>query len=506
MNADPRPEERSLSLHLSDRDGGTLADKARQAYFWILNNAVISPHYDMVYGLDEGRKLTFPNGDMLPLPSEPSYSSYILIPLLTLLTKRKALLVGGPGRGKTAVAMLLGMVAGYPYEEVRRAVQHGHPQLTVADLLGSPLPSDLMKAEDMEEIRISWKQWLGLRVKIVDEYNRIPTKTQSALLSLMAEGYAEQMGQVVVSKKSAWFLTANDESGGGTFQVIEALKDRIDVTVRALTFNPWFLSRLLERVERDVSPEELVPKEIQFTEEELNQVHRDILNVQMPEKVVARLAFFMGQLDFCQRASRIFEYKSKDVLRLSGIRLGSVCNEDCPLDKHRHLCTQAEMGPSVRAYITLLHFAKALAYFRGTRAVSVEDLGQIIPFILHEKIAPNKQSPFFEGEENKLLLFDKVAWIQNMFVMAMKQYDALSRDASTPVRDLLMEMDKGLAELSASEADKRLKRVLECIKKYQKAGELSPTTYADLIVLKSLYMRYQNYLLWLQSKSPSPGQ
>ena len=172
-----------MSLHLSDRDGVTLADKARQAYYWVLNNAVISPYYDMAFGRDASQKFTFPNGDMLVLPGESSYSSYILIPLLTLLTRRKALLVGGPGRGKTAIAMLLGLIAGYSYDEVQSCVQHGHPQLTVADLLGSPLPSDLMKAEDLDGIKISWKRWLDLRVKIVDEYNRIPTKTNPPILS-----------------------------------------------------------------------------------------------------------------------------------------------------------------------------------------------------------------------------------------------------------------------------------------------------------------------------------
>jgi len=71
---------------------------------------------------------------------------------------------------------------------------------------------------------------------VVDEYNRIPTKTQSALLSLLAEGYAEMFDQFVVAGDSAWFLTANDDQGGGTFQVIEALKDRIEEVLKALTY------------------------------------------------------------------------------------------------------------------------------------------------------------------------------------------------------------------------------------------------------------------------------
>jgi len=62
-------------------------------------------------------------------------------------------------------------------------MQHGHPQMTIADLLGNPLPADLVNAQRIEDIRISWRQWLSMRVKIIDEYNRIPTRTQSALLT-----------------------------------------------------------------------------------------------------------------------------------------------------------------------------------------------------------------------------------------------------------------------------------------------------------------------------------
>ncbi|MCA9797858.1 MAG: AAA family ATPase, partial [Candidatus Eremiobacteraeota bacterium] len=174
----------------------------------------------------------------------------------------RALLVGGPGKGKTATALLMGLLAGYTEAEVKRAVQHGHPQLTVADLLGNPMPGDLMAAKSMDDIAIAWRRWITMRVKIIDEYNRIPTRTQSALLSLLAEGYAEMLGQTVEAGAGAWFLTANDDAGGGTFQVIEALKDRIDVTIRAMTFNSRFLPKLLARLETGQNPADLVPADI----------------------------------------------------------------------------------------------------------------------------------------------------------------------------------------------------------------------------------------------------
>src|SRR5262245_27655825 len=84
-------------------------EKLRQAYFWIVNTAIISPHYDVEY--NDGPPQSFVLGDSksrFTLPSAQSYSSFVLLPLLTFATRRKCLFIGGPGRGKTASAILMG--------------------------------------------------------------------------------------------------------------------------------------------------------------------------------------------------------------------------------------------------------------------------------------------------------------------------------------------------------------------------------------------------------------
>jgi hypothetical protein len=495
--------DESLGLHLSTREGPALAAKLRQAYYWIVNNAIIAPYYDIEFGETGAAQYAFPNGDVVKLPTEASYCSYVLLPLLTFATRRRALLVGGPGKGKTATAILMGILAGYSYEDVRRSVQHGHPQLTIADLLGTPLPSAMMEAKALEEVRVSWRRWLTMRVKIVDEYNRIPTKTQSALLSLMAEGYAEMFDQVVEAKDAAWFLTANDDVGGGTFQVIEALKDRIDLTIKAMPFNARFLGQLLARVESGVDPNEVVPGDIVFSPEELDRMRSEIRTVPIPQPVLRRLEFFVGQLEFCQRASVHFEYKNKDTLRLAGIPLAQVCNEQCPLDKTRHLCAQTQQGLSVRSFQTILDLAKAMAYLRtggGAAEVTIQDLRQVIPFALHEKITPNAAGDFFQVEAHRPLLSDKIAWIRRMFDLALATYDQLDRDRHDPSREMAEELDRGLEGVPAKTIEERMKQVQALIAKSSKQGELAPYVYEDLIRLKSIYMRYQNQLLWLRGQ------
>ena len=484
-----------LRVHLSDRDGPSLHDKMRQAYWWVTNNAVLCPYYDIEYG--RGTALANAAGDSLTLPDEMSYSSFVLVPLLTLFTCRRALLVGGPGRGKTTSAILMGLLSGMTRDDVRRSIQRGHPQLSIADLLGAPLPSDLMKAEDLSAVKIGWRKWISQRVKIIDEYNRIPTKTQSALLSLMAEGYAEMFDQYVYAGRSSWFLTANDDAGGGTFQVIEALKDRIDVVVRAVPFNSGFLDVLLRRIEADKAPEELVPAEIVFTAEELERIYSGILAVEVPDGVRDRIGFFLGQLDFCRMASPQFEAKSKDTLKLAGQTVSQVCNEQCPLDKKVHLCTQTENGVSARAYQTALHFAKAIAYFRGHGTVEVEDLRQIVPWVLHDKLVPNGRSPFFESKGSRGLLQDRVAWIRTMFDAAMEQYGR-HEPVRRRVRALRDELDQGLQGVAAKAVQQRLGAVGKLLEELVKKHELSGPVYEDLIHLKSMYSRYQNYAHWLK--------
>ena len=483
-----------LKVHLTARDGATLQDKFRQAYWWIVNNAVISPYYDVEFGqtkrVGEGR-------DQIELPQQYSYSSYILLPLLTLITRKRALMIGAPGRGKTSIAVLMGLIAGYGPEELRRAVQHGHPQLTVPDLLGSPLPSDLIKAESAEAIKVSWRKWLTMRVKIIDEYNRIPTKTQSALLSLLSEGYAEMFDQIVDAGNAAWFLTANDDQGGGTFQVIEALKDRIDVVVRCTNFNSRYLDVLIERIESGHAPEEMIPRDIIFTPEELDRAVKEVRAVVMPDGVRDALGFFLGQLDFCRMASERFEYKNKDTLHLAGKKVGAVCNEACPLDKNVHLCTQTESGVSVRAFLTAIHYAKAIAYFRGEKEVGIDDLRQILPWVLHEKLLPNPQSAYFDHDDRRHLLIDRVSWIRRMFETAMSQFASHEpiRKATAGLRVVL---DKGLDGVPAAEARTRMNQAHQLLESLTKKTELSGPVYEDLIQIKSIYSRYQNYLNWLE--------
>ena len=477
------------SVQLADRQGVALSNKLARAYDWIAEHALVTPFEDIEFGPAQNLGRT---GHPVPVYASRGWCSFILLPLLTLVTGQRLLIIGGPGRGKTSIATLMAMLAGYPSEEVRRMVQRGHPQLSVSDLLGSPLPSELIKANRTDEVRVAWRRWLRLRVKVIDEYNRIPTKTQSALLSLMAEGYAEMFEQVIETGRSSWYLTANDDLGGGTFEVIEALRDRIDVVVRCTPYSGRMLDTLAARVGDARAPDEALPRDIVMSPGELDRVGEAVRAVPVPADVLDALGFFAGQLDFCTRASKRIEFKNKDTLHIAGRRVANVCNEDCPLDKMENVCTQTEGGVSARAYQSLLLLAKALAWFRGEPAVSLDDVRALLPWVLHDKLRANAQSPFFQKSEHQVLLTDRVSWVHQMFDRAMAQRAAYAR-AREPVERARRSL-ASLDGLDEAQLTQHMAGLRAQIAKLVDQGEVNAPVHADLLVLKSLHSRCQRAL------------
>ncbi|QTE30901.1 MoxR family ATPase [Pengzhenrongella sicca] len=479
--------------------GLPLDEKLRQAYFWIVNHAIISPHYDVEF--TDASASSFRLGDsraLLTLPTDQSYSSFVLLPLLTFAVRGRCLLVGGPGRGKTVSALLMGVLAGYPAREVRRGMQHGHPQLSVADLFGTPLPRDLVQAASLADVDVAWRSWLGLRVKIVDEYNRIPTRTQAALLTLLADGYVEVYDQVYETGDAAWYLTANDDAGGGTYQVVDALKDRIDVVVPALPFNNRFLGQLIDRAEQGVRPENAVPPQVVYTAAEHDQLHREVLAVRIPEPVRRRLEFFAGQLELLERAGWQFEYRTKDTARLAGIDPRQFAAADTGRDRLGDIGEQTLTGLSVRALQSLVAYSKAMAYFRGRAEVDLADLRAVLPFVLHDKVAPDLQSAPFADPARDALRADRVSWLRDLFDTACAQYDAIGLDQDDPVGVILAEVSAGLDGLTEAEVLGRTARIEQLLGSWQTGRKLYGHLYDDALVLKYAHQRYTNYLTWLR--------
>jgi len=150
--------------------------------------------------------------------------------------------------------------------------------------------------------------------------------------------------------------------------------------------------------------------------------------------------------------------------------------------------------------MTVLVFAKALAYFRGSRVADLEDLRQIVPFVLHDKLQTEPEAPFFEAPGNAVFRIDRVGWIRRLFDLSCAEYDRLDLDRDDPVAALGNEFDLGLEGVTEAEVRSRLVKIERVLADWAKGRKLYGHVFDDVLKLKYLHQRYTNYLRWLTTR------
>ena len=68
------------------------------------------------------------------------------------------------------------------------------------------------------------------------------------------------------------------------------------------------------------------------------------------------------------------------------------------------------------------------------------------------------------------------------------------------MRDIGVDFDRGLDNVSESETRKQLVRIERTIAELTKGRKLYGHLYDDLLKLKYLHQRYSNYLRWLKTQ------
>jgi hypothetical protein len=213
-----------------------------------------------------------------------------------------------------------------------------------------------------------------------------------------------------------------------------------------------------------------------------------------------RLEFFASQFEFSDHAAAQFEYKTKDTVKLAGADWTQLAAQETGKDKLKDLGAQTRNGLSVRTLMTVLGFVKAMAYFRGGREVTLEDVRQIIPFVLHDKLMQDADCPFFEASDNATFRTDKVGWIRKLFDMACAEYERLELDRDDPVAQFSAEFDRGLDGVSERDVNARLVKIERVLNQWSKSRKFYGHMFDDVLKLKYLHQRYTNYLRWLKWK------
>ena len=132
--------------------------------------------------------------------------------------------------------------------------------------------------------------------------------------------------------------------------------------------------------------------------------------------------------------------------------------------------------------------------------MELEDLRQILPFVLHDKLQPDTDATFFEAASNTVLRIDRVSWIRRLFDLACAEYDRLNLDKDDPVAALEAEFSLGLEGLKEGEVRARLVRIERLLADWSKGRKLYGNLFDDVLKLKYLHQRYTNYLRWLTTQ------
>ena len=157
--------------------------------------------------------------------------------LVAVLTQGHALLEGVPGIAKTLIVKSVGRLLGLGFQRVQ-----GTPDLMPADILGTTIFKPGSDAFTFHAGPVFTD------LLLVDEINRMPPRTQAALLECMEERQVTSDG--VRRPLPAWFTvfaTENPIDFEGTYPLPEAQLDRFLLKIKVSYPSPDEERQMLER-------------------------------------------------------------------------------------------------------------------------------------------------------------------------------------------------------------------------------------------------------------------
>jgi MoxR-like ATPase len=125
---------------------------------------------------------------------------------------------------------------------------------------------------------------------------------------------------------------------------------------------------------------------------------------------------------------------------------------------------------------------------------------QVLPFVLHDKLVPDPDAPFFEAEGNAVYRIDRIGWIRRLFDLSSAEYDRLDLDKDDPVAALDQTFRRGLEGVTEPEVRKALVEIERLLGEWSRGRKVYGPLYDDILKLKYLHQRYTNYLRWLTWK------
>ena len=283
--------------------------------------------------------------------------------LVVVLCRGHALIEGVPGLAKTLAVKALAKVLQLEFQRVQCT-----PDLMPADVIGGNIFNSASGAFTLH------RGPLFTDLLLVDEINRTPPRTQSALLESMEEGQVTIDGaRQQLSDFFTVFATQNPIEFEGTYPLPEAQLDRFLLKIRVPYPSADEEIAILERYQTGFDARQLERMELQsIAVEELREARATVGAVKVEPG--------------------IFRYVSELVRR----------SRDWP---------SLSLGGSPRAGLNLLLGAKAVAAMDGRDYLVPDDVKQIAPAVLRHRVVLKPEADL-EGVSAEQVVRDLLAGVE----------------------------------------------------------------------------------------------
>jgi MoxR-like ATPase len=257
--------------------------------------------------------------------------------LSAILARGHVLIEGVPGVAKTLLAKMIAKLINADFSRIQFT-----PDLMPSDVLGTSVFN--MKTNEFD----FHAGPVFADIVLVDEVNRAPAKTQSALFEVMEERQATIDGkQHKMSPLYTILATQNPVEQEGTYKLPEAQLDRFMMKITIPYPSLEEEIEILNRHNLNAQLTRLDNIQPVLTREDWLIMFEQVENVYMEDSLIKYIASVIQQT----RNSKVIF-----------------------------------LGASPRASVALMQSSKALALIRGREFVTPEDIKQIAPFVMQHRI------------------------------------------------------------------------------------------------------------------------